>query len=330
MDVAAAKRAAAEGYICYGESRDRDAIAGTPRPTECEIRVRTDASLLENRDPLRAGIAAHVRGYSKDGRAVGGADIHMAVKVRDIHEAEQIALETGQYALTHPLLHDMFDVWGYPNGGRQAVTRIECFYDREGLFEGDMQVHGFAIAHLWERIHREYPSARLIRPTCVRRTTAWFRPVDAAAKKARFRHRIDRPIWLLPYEAGAIGRPGIAAFTICGSVPTDRFVSVLVQHPDHRDGWVQVWKPVPTAERGRSIAQGASQGSSDIPTGRCAHAELQGHGGRRRELFSDAPAAVQAGLQPSARSRADAPDAAATQTQSPTVPTVPRSGCDLQ
>ena len=300
MDVAAAKRAAAEGYICYGESRDRDAIAGTPRPTECEIRVRTDASLLENRDPLRAGIAAHVRVYSKEGRAVGGADIHMAVKVRDIHEAEQIALETGQYALTHPLLHDMFDVWGYPNGGRQAVTRIECFYDREGLFEGDMQVHGFAIAHLWERIHRNYPSARLIRPTCVRRTTAWFRPVDAAAKKARFRHRIDRPIWLLPYEAGAIGRPGIAAFTSSRPVPTDRFVSVRVQHPDHPDGWVQVWEAVPTAERGRSIAQGASQGSSDIPTGRRAHA------------------AVQAGFQPSARSRADAPAAAATQTQSPT------------
>ena len=302
MDVAAAQRAAAEGYICYGESRDRDAIAGTPRPTECEIRVRTDASLLENRYPLRAGIAAHVRVFNQEGRAVGGANVQMAVKVRDIHEAEQIALETGQYALTHPLLHSSI----------LPIRAGTWLRDCERLLEGDMQVHGFAIAQLWERIHRNYLSARLIRPTCVRRTTAWFRPVDAAAKKARFRHRIDRPIWLLPYEAGAIGRPGIAAFTSCGPVPTDRFVSVLVQHPDHRDGWVQVWKPVPTAERGRSIAQGASQGSSDIPTGRRAHA------------------AVQAGFQPSARSRADAPDAAATQTQSPTVPTVPRSGCDLQ
>ena len=176
--------------------------------------------MIDNAHPPQAAVAAHLRVFDGMGRPLGGINAEMVIKVIDIHEAETIALELGLYLTCSTTLHDLLETWGFPNGGRRAMRRIECFYDRQGIIsDGHWAIlHDQVIAHFWVQIQHEYPYLEFLQGTWVPREDPWFRPVNDAARTARRHRRMARPIWLLAMDHRATGRPGLAPF----SYPLDR------------------------------------------------------------------------------------------------------------
>ena len=121
----------------------------------CEIRVRSDASMLTDQEQ-RAGLAAHVRIFNNARVRIGGLNARMKVKVRDIHEAEQLAYEMGQYLLVSEELRMLLLDCGAPFGGQYSVTRIECMFDMQGMFDGGQYVHGEVRARFRARARRAF------------------------------------------------------------------------------------------------------------------------------------------------------------------------------
>ena len=90
----------------------------------------------------RAAVVAHVRVYDVVGRRIGGLNSRFATCVLDIHESERFAYELGLYLLTSTELHDALTLRGFPNRGVNSVIRINCFYDRQDMFRGNLEIHG--------------------------------------------------------------------------------------------------------------------------------------------------------------------------------------------